>query len=233
MSRYVHLSLCRNVLLAQRLGDLALRDALTGLRNRRFLQEFMQEETPRVLRRWLEPDTQVRTKRSMSIIMVDLDFFKQVNDVHGHGAGDAILIQVARLLRELVRKPDLVLRWGGEEFLILALDSDRIAPPIIAVRVHERMAQHEFVLPGGKTMRLTCSIGFAIYPFHPLRPDGLHWEQVFRMADESLYNAKENGRNCIHGILPGAGDPDQVIEALNLPEPDFEIAAKRDFIRLI
>ena len=233
MSSYVHLSLCRNVLLAQRLGDLALRDALTGLRNRRYLQEFMQEETPRVLRRWLEPDTLVRTRRSMSIIMVDLDFFKQVNDVHGHAAGDAILVQVARLLREVVRKPDLVLRWGGEEFLILALDSDRVAPPLIGVRVHERIAQHEFILPGGQPYRMTCSVGFAIYPFHPLRPDGLLWEQVFRLADESLYHAKEGGRNRIHGTLPGEADPDRVIAALNTPEPDFAGARAADLIRLL
>ena len=233
MSSYVHLSLCRNVLLAQRLGDLALRDALTGLRNRRYLQEFMQEETPRVLRRWLESDNVVRTKRSMSLIMVDLDFFKQVNDVHGHAAGDAILVQVARLLRDVVRKPDLVLRWGGEEFLILALDSDRAAPPLIGVRVHERIAQHEFVLPGGQPYRLTCSVGFAIYPFHPQRPDGLVWEQVFRLADESLYHAKEGGRNRIHGTLPGEADPDQVIAALNEPEPDFVAARAADFIRLL
>ena len=233
MARYVHVSLCRNVLLATRLSDLALRDPLTGLRNRRYLQEFMQEETPRVLRRWLEPDNAVRTKRSMSIIMVDLDFFKQVNDQYGHAAGDAVLVQVARLLREVVRKPDLVLRWGGEEFLVLALDSDRVAPPLIAVRIHERLAEHTFLLPGGQTHRLTCSVGFAIYPFHPLRPDGLQWEQVFRLADESLYRAKDLGRNRIQGILPGTGEPDQVITALNQPEPAFETAAAGDLIRLI
>ena len=233
MSRYVHYSLCRNVLLATRLGDLALRDPLTGLRNRRYLQEFMQEETPRVLRRWLESDSAVRTRRSMSIIMVDLDLFKQVNDQHGHAAGDAVLVQVARLLREVVRKPDLVLRWGGEEFLVLALDSDRVAPPLIGVRIHERIAGHTFILPGGQPYRLTCSVGFAIFPFHPLRPDGLQWEQVFRLADESLYRAKALGRNRIQGILPGTAEPDLVIKALNQPEPAFEAAAANDLIRLI
>jgi len=233
MSRYVHFSLCRNVLLATRLGDLALRDPLTGLRNRRYLQEFMQEETPRVLRRWLETDSVVRTRRSMSIIMVDLDFFKQVNDQFGHAAGDAVLIQVAALLREVVRKPDLVLRWGGEEFLVLALDSDRIAPPLIAVRIHERIAAHTFILPGGQSYRLTCSLGFAIFPFHPLRPDGLLWEQVFRLADESLYRAKEMGRNRIQGILPGSADPALVVSALQQPDPSFDTAAAEGLIRLI
>ena len=233
MSTAVHVSLCRNILLGQRLGDLALRDPLTGLRNRRYLHEFMQEETPRVLRRWLEADAEVRNKRSISIIMVDLDFFKQVNDQFGHIAGDAVLVQVAQLLREVVRKPDLVLRWGGEEFLVLALDSDRAAPPLIAVRVHERLAQHTFILPGGQHYRLTCSIGFAIYPFHPQRPDGLAWEQVFRMADESLYAAKENGRNRLQGFLHGEGDPDAVIAAMDQDEPDFAQASKAGAIRLV
>jgi diguanylate cyclase (GGDEF)-like protein len=233
IAMYVHYSLCRNILLAERLGDLALRDPLTGLRNRRFLQEFMQEEAPRALRRWLVPESAHRSQRSMSIIMLDLDLFKQVNDQYGHAAGDAVLVQVAQLLREVVRKPDLVVRWGGEEFLILALDSDRIAPPLIAVRVHERLAKHEFVLPGGQIHRQTCSIGFAIYPFHPARPDGLPWEQVFRLADESLYMAKENGRNRLNGILPGRAHPDLVIEALNLPEPDFDAARAAELIELI
>ena len=233
MSSYVHASLCRNVLLAERLGDLALRDPLTGLRNRRYLGEFMQEETVRVLRRWLEHGALVRTRRSISLIMVDLDHFKQVNDQYGHAAGDALLVQVAKVLREVVRKPDMVLRWGGEEFLILALDSDRIAPPLIAVRLHERLAQHPFILPGGETYHQTASVGFAIYPFHPLRPEGLDWIQVLRMADDGLYRAKEGGRNRIHGVLPGTANPDLVMAALNQPEPDFEAAAKADFIRLI
>lgn len=230
---YVHVALCRNVLLGQRLGDLALRDPLTGLRNRRYLQEFMHEESPRVLRRWLEPDSEIRNRRSISIIMVDLDLFKQVNDQFGHAAGDAVLVQVAQLLREVVRKPDLVLRWGGEEFLILALDSDRSVPPATAMRVRERFAQHAFILPGGQTHRQTCSVGFAIFPFHPQRPDGLLWEQVFRMADESLYIAKENGRNRIQGILPGEGDPDAVVAAMSLAEPGFGQAAQAGIIQIL
>jgi diguanylate cyclase (GGDEF)-like protein len=163
----VHHVLFRTVLLTQRLEDLALRDPLTGLRNRRYLHEFMQEETPRVLRRWLLNDGEILNRRSISLILVDLDLFKHVNDTHGHAAGDAVLLQVSRLLKEIVRKPDLVLRWGGEEFLILALDSDRAAPPLIAVRVHEQMASHSFLLPGGQTIRQTCSVGYAIFPSGP------------------------------------------------------------------
>ena len=165
--------------------------------------------------------------------MADIDHFKSINDNFGHHAGDIVLVQTARLLKRCVRSIDLVGRWGGEEFLVLALDSDRAAPPLIGVRVHERIAQHEFVLPGGQPYRLTCSVGFAIYPFHPQRPDGLVWEQVFRLADESLYHAKEGGRNRIHGTLPGEADPDQVIAALNEPEPDFVAARAADFIRLL
>jgi diguanylate cyclase (GGDEF)-like protein len=228
----VHHVLFRTVLLTQRLEDLALRDPLTGLRNRRYLHEFMQEETPRVLRRWLLNDGEILNRRSISLILVDLDFFKHVNDEHGHAAGDAVLLQVSRLLKEIVRKPDLVLRWGGEEFLILALDSDRAAPPLIAVRVHEQMANHRFLLPGGQTIRQTCSVGYASFPFLPERPEGLGWEQVFRLADESLYGAKDKGRNRLQGILPGAGDPDAIIAALQVPDPDFPKALEAGFIKI-
>ena len=228
----VHQVLFRTVLLTQRLEDLALRDPLTGLRNRRYLHEFMQEETPRVLRRWLLNEGEILNRRSISLIIVDLDLFKRVNDEHGHAAGDAVLLQVSRLLKEIVRKPDLVLRWGGEEFLILALDSDRSAPPLIAVRVHEQMAKHGFLLPGGQTIRQTCSVGYAIFPFLPERPEGLGWEQVFRLADESLYGAKDQGRNRLQGILPGAGDPDAIIAALQVPDPDFAKALEAGFIQI-
>ena len=228
----VHRSLFNTVLLNLRLEDLALRDPLTGLRNRRYLQEFMQEETPRVLRRWAGQDGFVVNRRSISLILVDLDHFKQVNDEYGHPAGDAVLLQVAQLLREIVRKPDLVLRWGGEEFLLLALDSDRVTPPLIAVRVHEQLARHPFVLPGGQTVRLTCSIGYAIFPFHPERPEGLNWEQVFRLADQCLYDAKEGGRNALRGILPGEADADDIVTALGQPEVDFNGAVESGKIRV-
>jgi len=228
----VHHSLFSTVLLTQRLEDLALRDPLTGLRNRRYLQEFMQEETPRVLRRWLLNEGEILSRRSISLILVDLDLFKHVNDEHGHAAGDAVLLQVAKLLKDIVRKPDLVLRWGGEEFLILALDSDRTSPPLIAVRVHEQMAKHSFILPGGQTLRQTCSVGYAVFPFLPERPEGLGWEQVFRLADQSLYGAKDKGRNRLQGILPGQADPDATIAALQEPEPDFPRAVEAGFIRI-
>jgi diguanylate cyclase (GGDEF)-like protein len=139
---------------------------------------------------------------------------------------------VARLLKEIVRKPDLVLRWGGEEFLILALDSDRVTPPLIAVRVHEQMAQHSFILPGGQTLRQTCSVGYAIYPFHPDRPEGLGWEQVFRLADQCLYSAKDQGRNRMQGMLPGPGDADAAIAALQVPDPDFPKALEAGYIQI-
>jgi diguanylate cyclase (GGDEF)-like protein len=231
-SLQVHHSFFHTVVLTRRLEDMALRDPLTGLRNRRYLQEFMQEETPRVLRRWLLQDGEILNRRSIALIMVDLDFFKHVNDEHGHAAGDAVLLQVGRLVKEIVRKPDLVLRWGGEEFVILALDSDRSVPPQIAARVHEQIAGHAFVLPGGQVIQQTCSVGYALFPFHPERPERLGWEQVLRLADESLYGAKGEGRNRLRGMLPGPGDPDAVVDALDQPDPDFARALEDGLIQI-
>jgi diguanylate cyclase (GGDEF)-like protein len=233
VSLHVHKSLQRTILLTLRLQDLSLRDHLTGLRNRRFLTEFMQEESPRVIRRWVFKDPFIQTRRSISLILVDLDHFKKINDHFGHAAGDAVLIQVAQLLKEIVRKPDIVLRWGGEEFLVLALDSDRVAPPGTSVRIHERMARHDFILPSGETIRLTCSVGFALFPFHPEYPEGLGWQQVFQMADKSLYHAKEEGRNRLRGFLPGEGEPREIIAALETMDPDYTRARETGLIQLV
>lgn len=232
LSWRVHKSLRQSFLLSRQLEDLALRDPLTGLRNRRYLQEFMEEECTRVLRRWL-PSEGNPSRRSISIVMVDLDHFKSINDQYGHAAGDAVLVQVAKVLKELVRKPDLVIRWGGEEFVILALDSERVAPPLISVRIHERFASHRFTLPGGERITCTCSVGFGLFPFHPERPEGLEWDQVLRLADEGLYRAKRAGRNRIKGFLPTEAAPDDIVASLIKADLDAAQAESQGLIQEI
>jgi predicted signal transduction protein with EAL and GGDEF domain len=94
------------------------------------------------------------------------------------------------------------------------------------------MAAHPFTLPGGQRLHLTCSVGYAIYPFLPERPEGVSWEQVFRMADQCLYDAKDQGRNRLCGFLPGDADPETVIAALEPAEPDFQQALADGLIKL-
>ena len=163
------------------------RDPLTNLANRRHFLSVMQ--TSRALGGGFEG----------ALLLVDIDHFKHVNDGHGHAAGDLVLCEVARRLTEAVRGDDLVVRWGGEEFLVLALQ----VPTEQAEQLAERVLSHvgdRPVIVQGKPVRVTVSIGYARFP---LPPDVLPvaWEQAINLADMALYTAKNQGRNRAVGIV--------------------------------
>ena len=204
---HVHLGLRRTLLLQLRLQDLALRDDLTGLRNRRSLEERMSGEEDRILATWSEETGQRRLlpPESVGVLLVDLDLFKSVNDLHGHSAGDDCLRQVAAELRRVVRSPDLVVRWGGEEFVLVIRDPDRRTAAAVAERVRRSVSGTAFLLPGGGALRLTCSVGWALFPFSTNRPRSLRWRDVLDLADAALRAAKAAGRNRVLGLVAGAG----------------------------
>lgn len=195
----------RGVILRLEMAEMALRDNLTQLRNRRALIEFMSSESEQVMRSWKATPEPAHPKVpfNLGILMVDVDHFKAVNDTYGHAAGDAVLKQLATILLETARKPDLVVRWGGEEFVIVARDMDRRPPARLAERIRERTEQHAFLMPSGQTIRLTCSVGYAIFPFAGNLPDLLGWEQIISVADAGMYFAKTHGRNRSVGIVAG------------------------------
>lgn len=226
-----HRYLVERVLSGLKLKDLSLQDTLTGLRNRRFLVEFMEPETEQVLRSWAPGSPQ---QQSFAILLLDLDHFKQVNDTHGHAAGDAVLKQLAALLGSTLRKQDLVIRWGGEEFVLVARGADRGYALVLAERIRERVAAHTFLLPGGGELHKTCSIGYSVYPFSPAAPQMLSWEQVLSLADACLYRAKATGRDRAIGAFPGErgweGDPKASLECA---ERDLGAAAKDGLLRLM
>jgi diguanylate cyclase (GGDEF)-like protein len=230
----VHRTLRDNVLLRLKLRDMALMDVLTGLRNRRYLQEFLAEEILRVQRSW-HPDSLARgvAPRSLALIMLDMDHFKAVNDTFGHAAGDEVLKQLASVLKETIRKPDLVVRWGGEEFVILVQDVSRAMPMIAAERIREALETHEFSLPSGEMLRKTCSLGYALYPFLQEQPEQLGWEQVLNLADGALYQAKQSGRNCVMGVVPGGASPHLISEALSFVDKGLQGALASDLLRLV
>ncbi len=196
----------REAILRLELAEMALRDNLTQLRNRRALMEFMSSESEQVIRSWkVTPDpAHPKIPSNLGILMVDVDHFKAVNDTYGHGAGDAVLKQLAVILLETARKPDLVVRWGGEEFVIVARDMDRRPPSRLAERIRTRVEQHPFLLPSDHTIRLTCSVGYAVFPFAGDLPDLLGWEQIISVADAGMYFAKTHGRNRSVGIVAGS-----------------------------
>lgn len=160
----------------------SLRDPLTGLHNRRFLDSYMHqyEEISR------------RTEKRVGFLMVDVDYFKQVNDKYGHLAGDAVLKELSGLLRQTVRAADLAVRFGGEEFLILLHEVRPDFTSVVAEKIRQTVEAHAFPLPDGSTIHKTVSVGFAEYP-----TDAASFYKAIKFSDVALYKAKESGRNKV------------------------------------
>ena len=158
----------------------ATHDMLTGLPNRR---AFIQSAERAALRA-------MTSGRNATVGMIDIDFFKSINDKFGHAAGDTVLRDTARLVEQSFRSTDLICRYGGEEFAFVVLDSDSTESLRLAERLRERVASHIFATAQGTTLgQITISIGLA-----PIGPEGL--EHALSVADAALYRAKAAGRNC-------------------------------------
>ncbi len=139
----------------------------------------------------------------MAFLMIDLDRFKEVNDSAGHAAGDAVLRQMRELLEAVSRSSDIIVRWGGDEFLLVAREMSGDGLADLAERIRSQVDQHIFDIGEGRVVRTSCSVGFACYPFFKEQLDALSWEQVISVADRALYVAKASGRNAWVGFRPG------------------------------
>ena len=188
----------------QALKETSMVDPMTGLKNRRFLDLSMPEELARVNRQWRRPGPLDRSRVAANVdllfYMVDLDHFKLVNDTYGHAAGDAVLCQASAALRGACRESDIVVRWGGEEFLIMARNADRQFAEVLAQNLLAAVGNKVFDLGHGVTIRKTCSIGFTAYPVLADRPEDVSWEEAVDLADRCLYAAKLSGRNGWVGV---------------------------------
>ena len=197
----------------QRLQDLSLTDSLTGLRNRRYLFQTIESELAVSLRAYRDSGRTGDMPESADIVfyLLDVDDFKSVNDEHGHAAGDRVLEQVARVLEETGRASDVVVRWGGEEFLILSRQVDRAGAAVFAQRVRDAVREHVFVADEGVTLRRTCSVGFAPFPFVQRDPRAVSWDQVVRLADQAAYLAKRSGRDAWVGVHANDRTPPEAV----------------------
>jgi len=185
------------------LEAISLSDPLTGLNNRRYLQKLIPMDIAKVQREYdykLHESPQKKPSLDLTFFILDVDFFKSVNDLYGHMAGDQMLIQLSNLLTKICRESDCVVRWGGEEFLIVSRFADRDEAPLMAERIRKSIEQHNFELPDGSILKKTCSIGFACFPFLRDHTLTLSWEQVIDIADRALYAAKKSGRNLSVGL---------------------------------
>ncbi len=186
------------------LQEISFTDVLTGVWNRRYMEEILTAEAGQVLRNYQRArgsDIRKMDHRDLVFIMVDVDFFKQVNDLYGHPAGDRLLQLVAQRLSTVVRKSDVLVRWGGEEFLIMSRSTDPSGTPAFCSRVLEVMASEPFDLGYGISVRKTCSVGWAAYPWCRGAYEAICAEESIALADAALYRAKALGRNQGVGIV--------------------------------
>jgi diguanylate cyclase (GGDEF)-like protein len=165
------------------LKNLACRDGLTGIFNHRYFQDSLEAELNRAQRH----------DENFSLVFLDVDHFKQFNDINGHQQGDKLLRKLAQILAKSIRKPDVLARYGGEEFVIILPETSKINACRYGEKIRERVEKFPFAgkqnLPGGN---LTISIGIATFP-----EDGRDRYTLIEYADQALYQAKNNGRNKV------------------------------------
>ena len=172
--------------LMESLRESSLQDAMTGLYNRRFIEAYVETLQAGVIRKGSH----------LAVLMFDVDHFKKVNDTYGHDAGDKVLVAVANVLKQTLRKSDILVRFGGEEFLAFLIDTTGDGGMTAAEKVRSAVEAMKITLPTG-ALQKTISVGVADYP----GDSGDFWETV-KFADAALYTAKERGRNRVVRFTP-------------------------------
>lgn len=183
-----------NAVNRERLRLAGLTDSLTGLYNRRHLQHRLEQEVTRA-QRYGQP---------LSCLFVDADHFKQINDVHGHAAGDQVLTALAQRLRTRLRTSDLPTRYGGEEFAVLLPQTDADNAHILAQEICTGIAAAPVTLDNGEQIEITVSIGVAAVPAGDKSPPREAGEALLQAADQAVYRAKQAGRNRVLCAPAGA-----------------------------
>jgi diguanylate cyclase (GGDEF)-like protein len=172
-----------NALRIQRAEALSVTDDLTQLYNSRYLSQVLRRETKRAM----------RSGRPVSLLFIDLDGFKSVNDTHGHLAGSAALVEAAAVIRINARETDIVARFGGDEFALVLPDTGSEGAEMVGSRIREKIAVHQFLRKRGLDIKLTVSVGVATLP-----DVASSAEQLIHAADEAMYCVKERGKDGVH-----------------------------------
>ena len=156
-----------------------------------------------VIQRRLEDErdgVDLKDSSELIFMMIDMDNFKPINDTYGHAAGDRMLLEFRDVLLSLCDRSDFVIRWGGDEFVIISKQVRPGDAEALAERIRSTVASHNFALGDGQIVRTTCSIGFAAYPLFRKQADDADLEQIINLADSLMYEAKKS-RNAWAGML--------------------------------
>ncbi len=192
----------------------SLTDPLTGLHNRRFLTQQLPADIADALRRHGAHQRSGgggENDRDLVFFLIDIDHFKEINDEFGHHAGDTVLMQMRERLQQAFRQGDHLVRWGGEEFLIVARHTARERAAELAERVRAVVAGTPFQLDDGRQVVRSCSVGFAAFPLAPAHPTALDGAAVIDLADAALFVVKRQGRNGWLGLLHAQADSAQTL----------------------
>jgi diguanylate cyclase (GGDEF)-like protein len=178
-----------NALLLKRAEALSVTDDLTGLHNSRYLNLVLRREAKRAS----------RSGRPLSLVFLDLDGFKSINDSHGHLFGSRALVEAAAVVRSSARETDVAARFGGDEFAVVLPDTGGEGAFAVAERVRQRLAEHRFLADDGLDIHLTASVGVATLPDVAVSPD-----QLIQAADMAMYRVKQSGKNGTQAAIAPA-----------------------------
>ena len=198
----------------------SLTDPLTGTHNRRFLSSFLPEEMAQIRRRYEDlPDPRrdgTDLGLDVTFYVLDIDRFKTINDKLGHAVGDDALRCLTARIKEVLRDQDTIVRWGGDEFLVIARGSSRLKAPGLADRIWRSVGSRPLSVGEGIELAVSVSIGFASYPFLLEDLNRYSWHEVVEIADRCLLACKRRGRNGWLGLTDGSSlDRDLLLERLH------------------
>ncbi len=214
----------------------SITDQLTGLFNRRYLAQVIDQHIAAIesefSRAQFEQSNGAQTSGPrLMFLMFDLDNFKPINDSFGHDSGDIVIEQVSNILKQVCRKGDIIVRWGGDEFLVVAKVEDVEQAKALAERIRLAISNCRFNADASHTIHLSSSVGFALYPFNHHQVQALDWKQIHLLADSALYMSKAAGRNTWTGIVQTEKKIPQ--ERLETLVPNIKQAASDNYVQVL
>lgn len=199
--------------LALQFEQLSLFDPLTKIGNRRYFVANIETTLAQAKRKNFKAN-----HNQLGIFILDIDHFKKLNDNYGHDVGDKVLIEFAERLKHTMRESDLLVRWGGEEFVVVAKIEDSQDIQVVADKILVAINSEPFSHYDLPNLDVTCSVGGVLFPFFPATDEQPAWEWLINLADHALYSAKANGRNCSVILKNQSISTNQDIHSDTIPE---------------